>query len=304
MTTTTPTPAWRDRVDSVQPTVLFLGGFMSSPPIYRELRDLLLARGAPDVIVAPIWTMDWLLSIKRGQAAIVTRAGRALLEASAASSREPASAGAPVLVIGHSMGGVVARILTSPAPFAGRKMNASGRIGAIVTLGTPHRMDAGVSGQIPNETALWVAEKVPGAYFAPRVGYVAVGSRAVVGTPDGDRWSRTADRCYRGVILAPEGARIEGDGLIPLESALLPGAEPIILDDVLHGFFVAGNWYGDADHVDAWWPRAVAAWRGALLARVGPDERGPDRTATGVDARVPVAPTADHAAAPEATDIG
>ena len=69
MTTTTPTPAWRDRVDSVQPTVLFLGGFMSSPPIYRELRDLLLARGAPDVIVAPIWTMDWLLSIKRGQAA-------------------------------------------------------------------------------------------------------------------------------------------------------------------------------------------------------------------------------------------
>ena len=119
------------------PVVLVLGGFLTSPPLYRPLRRGLLERGAADVVVGGVWTMDWLLAASRGLGPILTRSGRALLEASRRS--EDLSGGAPVLVIGHSAGGMSARLLTSPVAFAGRRLNGSSRIGAIVTLGTPAR---------------------------------------------------------------------------------------------------------------------------------------------------------------------
>ena len=264
-----PSTAWRDRIDVVAPAVLIIGGFMSSPPLYRGLRSLLLERGAADVLVTPIWTQDWALATVRGQGRIATRAGRALLAASAASDACGASGGAPVLVVGHSAGGVIARILTAPEPFAGRAMNGSGRIGAIVTLGSPHMNDAeGRAAERMGETSRWANEHVPGAFFAPRTGYLCVGSDAIGGDPGGDRKARRVDGFYRGVVAAPEGGQIPGDGVVPLAAALLPGVEPIVLHDAEHANVIAKHWYGDADHVDAWWPRGVETWRDALRARV------------------------------------
>ena len=265
---TTPPTAWREGIETLQPTVLIIGGFMSSPPMYRGLRRHLLERDATEVLVAPIWLPDWVLAARRGQGAVATRAGRALVAASAASAASPASAGAPVLVVGHSAGGVIARILTSPDAFQGRRMNGSARIGAIVTLGTPHMFDArDRSAQQRGETSRWANDHVPGAFFSPRVGYLCVSSRAVVGTPLGSAKERRTDGFYRGVVDAPVGSPIPGDGVVPLAAALLPGAEAIVLDDAEHANVIARRWYGDADHVGAWWPRAVEVWRAALRAR-------------------------------------
>jgi hypothetical protein len=263
-----PTASWRHRIDDVAPTVLIIGGFMSSPPMYRGLRSLLLERDVPEVVVAPVWMPDWVLAAARGQGPIAARAGRALLEASAAADASEASAGAPVLVVGHSAGGVIARILTSPDPFAGRRMNGSGRVGAIVTLGSPHMNDAeGRAAQRMGETSRWANEHVPGAYFAPRTGYLCVASDAIVGDAGGDRKARRVDGFYRGVVSAPPDEPIPGDGVVPLAAALLPGVEPIVLHDAEHANVIARHWYGDADHVDAWWSRAVEIWRDALRAR-------------------------------------
>lgn len=260
---------WRHRVDAVAPVVLVIGGFMSSPPMYRSLRRLLLERGAPEVVIARLWMPDWMLAVGRGQGAIAARAGRALLDAFAASAASEASAGAPVLAVGHSGGGVIARILTSREPFERRRMNASGRIGAIVTLGSPQMFDAkGPSAQRMGATALWANRHVPGAFAAPRTGYLCVGSDAIVGSSSGNRKARRIDRYYRGVISAPEGASIPGDGITPLAAAFLPGVESIVLHDAGHANVISRHWYGDADHVDAWWPRAVEVWRDALRARV------------------------------------
>jgi len=259
---------WRQRIDDIAPTVLVIGGFMSSPPMYRGLRQLLLDRGVPEVVVVSIWTPDWMLAVGRGQGAIAARTGRALLDASAASAASEASAGAPVLVVGHSAGGVIARILTSPDPFEGRPMNASSRIGAIVTLGTPQMSDAeGRSAERMSATSRWANEHVPGAFAAPRTGYLCVASDAIVGSSSGDRKARRIDRFYRGVVTAPDGESIPGDGITPLAAALLPGVESIVLHDAEHANVIARHWYGDADHVDAWWPRAVEIWRDALRAR-------------------------------------
>ncbi len=249
------------------PTVLVLGGFLTSPPLYRPFERRLRERGAADVVVAGVWLMDWLLAARRGLGPILTRSGRALLEASSRS--ELASLGAPVLVIGHSAGGMSARLLTSPVPFAGRTLNGHGRIGAIVTLGTPHVVSEGgeLGSRVGAQAATFANEALPGGYWAPRVGYLAIGSRHVVGRRDGSLRERRAWRVYQDLRAEPEAREVAGDGLVPVVSALLPGVPHVVLDDADHGIQPGQDWYGSERFLDAWWPTATRIWRAALLAR-------------------------------------
>jgi hypothetical protein len=263
-------PAWleatlADRLPD--PTVLVLGGFLTSPPAYRRFAGRLLERGAADVVVGRVWTQDWLLAAKRGLGPILTRSGRALLAASDRSSE--VSLGAPVLVIGHSAGGMSARLLTSPVRFAGRWLNASGRMGAIVTLGTPNVVSAegGMRNRVGAEAAEFANREVPGPYFAPRVGYLAVASTAVTGRRDGDMGQRRAWGSYQGLSPDPAASELVGDGLIPLGSALLPGAPSLVLEDAHHGQGFGRDWYGSDGPMDLWWPVALETWRAALRAR-------------------------------------
>ena len=230
------------------------------------LRD----RGAADVVVAPVYPPDWVLCAVRGLGPVTTRVGRALLAAGARSAANPASRGAPILFVGHSAGGIVGRLLTSPEPFEGRRLNASGRIGALVTLGTPHLVgdDARWGGRVATAGARFANRHVPGAFFAPTTGYLAVASRYVVGgdEADDDR-ARFVRRLYEDVHPAPDQPIVAGDGLVPVASALLPGARHLVLDDAVHGPGVRAPWYGQEDQLDAWWPVALEVWRDALRAR-------------------------------------
>jgi pimeloyl-ACP methyl ester carboxylesterase len=247
-----------------RPPVVIIGGFLSSPPLLEPLRQRLLARGAGAVDIAPIWLPDWLLVYWRGQGPIATRAARTVREASRRAD------GVPLLVVGHSAGGVIARILTAEAPFAGRRFAGSSRIGAIVTLGSPHvnAWEAWTSRRSGVYPARFAAEHVPGAFFAPRVGYVSVASRWATArsgaTEPRERWLR---RSYERIMPPPHPEVIEGDGVIPVGCALLPGARHIVLDGAAHGHGTWHPWYGSEEWVDTWWPAAVEAWRDAQAAR-------------------------------------
>jgi hypothetical protein len=260
-------PSWLGHPDSIAPTVLILGGFLTAPPMYLRLVRRLEARGAAAVVVANVWTPDWMLASALGTASIAARSGRALLAASRVGRDR--SEGAPLLVVGHSAGGIVARLLTAPEPFAGRRFGAASRIGAIVTLGTPHRVSSGEGiGRRINEVASWIADSlVPGSFFAPEIGYVSVTSRAIRGDPGGTGRERVAHRLYRSVIGRAAVPGTEGDGLVPVVATALAGARPIVLDHSLHGPGAGGPWYGTDDEVDVWWPVALEAWREALRCR-------------------------------------
>lgn len=266
---------------SLRPTVLILGGFLTSPPLYRRMAGRLIERGADHVVVAPVWTPDWLLTGFVGLRRIVARSGRALIRAGELSSASPASRGSPVLVVGHSAGGLVARILTSQVPFKGLPLRGHRRIGAIVTLGTPHQTAerAFVGGRVGHFAAAFADRAVPGATFAPGVGYVAVGSRAIVGGALGRGRGRLADPFYHQLHPGPDGAPIEGDGLVPLDCTDLPGARRVVLEETLHGQLSFRPWYGSPEAIDAWWPVALAAWHDALAAReaAGPFDRSAAR---------------------------
>jgi hypothetical protein len=268
---------WRD-VDpaDLSPVVLVVGGFLTMPGLYRPMADALRHRGAADVVIAPIYTPDWVLCAVRGLGPVTTRAGRSLLAAgalsaaSALSAAGPAGRGAPILYVGHSAGGILGRLLTSPEPFEGRRFGAADRIGALVTLGTPHLVgsEARWGGRVATSGARFANRHVPGAWFAPTTGYLAVASRRVVGDEGADDpRSRSMRRLYEDVHPAPDQPVVAGDGLVPVASALLPGARHLVLDDAVHGPGARFRWYGQGEQLDAWWPVALEVWRDALRAR-------------------------------------
>jgi hypothetical protein len=259
---------WRQQPNDVRPTVLVLGGFLTAPPMYRPFVKRLIDRGAAGVVVSNVWTPDWLIAARRGSAPITARSGRALIDASRLSAE--VSGAAPVLVVGHSAGGLIARLLTAPEPFPGRRFGAASRIGAIVTLGTPHALSDGEGvGRRLNEIVAGVAEAaVPGAFHSPWIGYVSVGSRAIRGDPDGSGFQRVAYLLYRSIIGRAAAPGTVGDGLVPAEAAMLAGARHIVLDTTVHGQGGGRHWYGTDEAMDVWWPAALAAWHEALACRM------------------------------------
>lgn len=260
---------WLNNVHSVPPTVLILGGFLTAPPMYRRFANRLRAHGAAAVVVANVWPPDWLIAGVRGVGPLTTRSGRALHDAWRL-SRE-VSRGAPLLVVGHSAGGITARLLTAREPFPGRRFGAAPLIGAIVSLGTPHRLAAGegIGRRISEVAGALADEVVPGAFFAPQIGYVSVASREIRGDPAGTGRERISYVLYRSVMGGRAVPGIEGDGLVPVPATRLEGARQLVLDHAIHGPSAGRPWYGTDDALDVWWPAALESWRAALSFRAG-----------------------------------
>ncbi|MGC8634762.1 MAG: esterase/lipase family protein [Candidatus Limnocylindrales bacterium] len=265
--------------DLEEPRVLIVGGFATSPPLYLPMARRLRARHVAEVAIAPIWTFDWLLATRTGLGPLGRRTAKAIAREWRFGGRQP------LLVIGHSAGGILARLAMSPVPFEGYGTGVGEAVGALVTLGTPHLVRG--AGRRPRaagrprgfgygapggEAAAFLERVLPGAALAPRTGYVTVASARVPGTAAAGiavrHRERLAGELYAG-ILGEAGRTARGDGIVPVESAHLDGAVQITLDDVVHGRFGGASWYGSEDAIDRWWPAARAAWRAAVLARRG-----------------------------------
>lgn len=248
-----------------RPSILIVGGFATAPVNYWPLRARLLRRGAARVDIAPLWTPDWLLAAFLGFGAVLRRTGHAI----AATYR--AGGKTPIIVLGHSAGGIAARLAMADQPFNGRIANVHEAVGCLVTLGTPHGLI-----QLHNRymhaghAATAFLDRVnPGAYFAPRSGYVTVGGR----TP-GAEFPGLAGVAANELFSIGVGDETQdlGDGIVPFSAVHLDGAQQLTYDDVRHGM-VGSPWYGDDVMLDRWWPEAIDAWQSALRARSEAESR-------------------------------
>ncbi len=242
-----------------KPSVLIVGGYATVPLNYWPLRARLLRRGVARVDIAPLWTPDWLLAAFLGFGGVMRRTGHAIANTYRAAGRSP------IIVVGHSAGGIAARLAMADQPFNGRIADVHAAVGCLVTLGTPHGLI-----QLHNRymhaghAATAFLERVnPGAYFAPRTAYVSVGGRTpgaefpgIIGT--------LADEAFS-VAVGDETQGL-GDGIVPYQAVHLDGAEQLTYADVRHGM-VGAPWYGDDELLDRWWPTAFEAWQKALKAR-------------------------------------
>ncbi len=213
---------------------------MSWPVGYRGLARILAEVSGSEVRVAPITPFDWALGRLRGYGQLVFEVASTVDSALLESDSDK------VVLVSYSSGGILARAYVGgDPPYGGRRYSGHRRVSHLITLGTPHN--------VPNEGTLApiaeVNELFPGTLH-PDIRYLCVAGDAVDGASSG-RVRRRYER------FADDGL-VGGDGKIPVQSALLPGAKSLVLDGVYHGRLfggAGGRWYGsDRETVERWWP--------------------------------------------------
>ena len=281
--------------------VLIIPGFLSSASKYAGMAESLERLRRFDAVrVVPLQASDWYPTLAGGDfGAILDKIDACASDVLAASRPD-----AKLLLVGHSAGGWLARAWMGRAPYAGRPPYAGAdKTAALLTLGTPHysleaypfgrvreRRDgegelafdrsAGASPPPPHPT--WTPERAEGSTLAltnlrypgahePGVRYVAACGRGVKGA-DLARWrpggagdvdlsSVGAGVSYR---ASCGSADVDGDGVTPVQTALLEGATHVVIDGVAHEPGAGKIWYGS--------PEAVARWAPALLGEAQANE--------------------------------
>jgi len=225
-----------------QPVVI-MGGFLSADRIYFAMRETLTALTGKHVSVVQTRSVDWLPSVSQaGWAVLLRKLDRAVRAAAQISDT------GKITLIGHSAGGVLARLYLSPRPFYGDAFRGYQRVSHLITLGSPHHNRGGLTRG--GYMSRWIEQHYPGAAFAPLVKYTAVSGQWLRGDQHGSARERLAYRTYRGIC--GRGA-VWGDGLVPEPSALLHGAEHITLKGVSHHSVFGDRWYGNAEVIPLWW---------------------------------------------------
>lgn len=218
--------------------VLILGGFLITEEAYQPMRRWLQACTQQPVDLVPASRIDWLLtSWAFGWARLLDRVAQ---RAEALAERSPTG---KVTLIGHSSGGVMLRLFLADDPFAGRCYDGRRWADRLYTLGSPH------TAVRATPLRQMVDRRYPGAWFSDVVHYIAVAGELAPG--DGTPLSRRmGPSSYQAIAGSSD---LPGDGLVPVASALLQGAEQIRLQGVAHGGAFGECWYGSPAVVEQWW---------------------------------------------------
>lgn len=218
---------------------MIVGGATWWPGSYRDFASVLREISGSEVHVVPLTPLDWALGYFRGFGQLVfevaSTVDRALLESEAKRA----------VLVGHSAGGLACRVyIGGDPPYGGRRYSGHRRVEQLITLGTPHNVaDRERLGPITR-----VNELFPGALH-DGLRYLSVAGEAIHGAS-----SPKARKRYERFV---EDGRVAGDGVVPVDAALLPGSESLVVDDVHHNRRL-GPWYGsDRETVERWWPEEL-----------------------------------------------
>lgn len=238
---------------AVKQPIVILGGFLSFSTLYVGMRDVLVQITGQPVWIVETQSLDWIPSIvPPGWIYLLRKLDLAVRQAVQDSKT------GKVTLVGHSAGGVLARMYLSPKPSLGHAYRGLDHVDHLIMLGSPHyNQRKWLHG---GKMSRWVEKRYPGTFFAPRTGYTSVAGKLIRGDRQGSLRERHAHIFYEEII---GDGNIWGDGLVPVASALLRGSRHIILDGVSHFTGFGGPWYGAADVVPQWWNDCV-----------GQDERG------------------------------
>jgi triacylglycerol esterase/lipase EstA (alpha/beta hydrolase family) len=225
------------------PTVI-LPGYLAGAPDYRDMEASLRDLGFSAVTV-PLRRRDWVPTIGgRSMLPILQQLDQTVQQVMAETGSDR------VNLVGHSAGGWVSRIYLGEIPYDVHPVNvgktclwkARTFVNTLVTLGTPH-----VSQERWTKRNLdFVKDHYPGAFYE-NVRYVCVAGKASFGERNFQNWFT-----HSSYELTCGQGNCWGDGITPIESAHLAGAENITLDNVWHSPRPPRLWYGTPEVVKTW----------------------------------------------------
>mmetsp|Transcript_24527 Transcript_24527/g.58300 ORF Transcript_24527/g.58300 Transcript_24527/m.58300 type:complete len:336 (-) Transcript_24527:477-1484(-) len=269
--------ASREAVQHSTGHCVVIPGFLKGAPSYSGLAESLSLLGS-SVEVVPISRLDWYPTLAGAPF-------RRLLDKIALAVARAYERHGRVTLVCHSAGGFLARILLGPEPYSGAAYGLAAKVDTVVTLGTPHRsLEAYPFGRVPERRAGEAAASMPEAarasslafanHFYPRgdcfpgTRFVCVAARSVRGESYDAAALRdlALSRRPQALRAALEQAfafssykancgvgTVWGDGVTPVECALLEGSTHIVLEGpVRHNPGSLPEWYGDPEVIRRW----------------------------------------------------
>lgn len=240
-----------------------------------SLKQSLISEGVECVDVVPIQRRDWLNVAKgiflpdfwKSQCTPDQLFNFYFDAVDAKVTKLREETGKPVVLLCHSAGGWLARAMLADGCWRRDSTNdrrSSDLVAGIVTLGAPHfpPLDEGMD--MTRGALAYVNRNYPGAYLQPQgVFYITVCGTAVFGDNTAERKDPrryAADSYVQVTGNVANGGNEAGDGIVPLSSAHLSGAQQITLPNVWHSINAPDNyWYGRADVVRQWLPQTLKA---------------------------------------------
>lgn len=224
--------------------VVILPGYLAGADDYVPLQKSLLALGIPARIV-PLRGQDWLVTIGgRPVTPILAQLAATVAQAQAESGQEQ------VNIIGHSAGGWIARVYLGDQPYCGQAWDGKRHVKTLVSLGTPHTSQE----RWTRKNLDFVNTTYPGAFY-DQVQYICVAGKAIYGQ---NAWPLSRWFTYQSYQLTCGEGQAWGDGVTPVISAHLEGAENITLEGVLHAPRSRDRecpnapWYGSESVIPSW----------------------------------------------------
>lgn len=224
--------------------IVIIGGYNSAWPLYLSMARHLEDVSGLQAVGVPLMPWDWRAASKRQEAsALLQKLEETVLWAQRRFGADR------LTLVGHSAGGLLARLFVQGKPVWGRVHSGHHRVARVVTLGSPHCQDKGT-------TTNWFLSDAanalaPGIPYADQIRYTAVVGRHIQGCERGQRSERRAFRAYQ--FLCGVGTAW-GDGIVPVSAAGLDGAEALVLEGVVHSRKYGRNWYGGSKAVIRnWW---------------------------------------------------
>ena len=225
---------------SVSQPVVIIGGFLTGPRFYSDMARAVAEVSGRSVYICDIGLTDWLRAYSaKGWLSILLKV-KSTIETALKTGADR-----KIVLLGHSSGGVIGRLYLSPQPFLGHEFNGGEHVTHLITLGSPHY------GKHSSPMRKLVQKTFPDAYFGERVDYVSVAGTAVDLREKAPLITWLSRMCYR---YCSGNGKTAGDGLVPVECALLRDSTHIVLEGVGHPFLFANHWYGRPENVRRWWP--------------------------------------------------
>jgi pimeloyl-ACP methyl ester carboxylesterase len=229
--------------------IVIIGGFNSVWPAYLKMARVLQDLCGWQAVGVPLMPWHWWAAGREEDATnILDKVAETVAWARSRFQAER------FILVGHSAGGVIGRLYLHDGPVWGRHYAGVEHVDALVSLGSPHC--GGRKAEIGWFVVDTANQLAPGTPYAERVRYLGVAGKYVHGRWPGNWREMRAFRLYR--IVGGRGD-VWGDGIVPLHSAELDGAESVVLDGVAHSARVGRDWYGGSKEIiRRWWPRELA----------------------------------------------